>query len=316
MQAISTQKLPHSLYGIQVRTVGWQKVEQEMLGMIFPPLLVKFGMMITGIVRDQYHFAPCRVAFFKKQLHIVVKAFGIKLLGLPLVHKHAIPQPHSSKIPHAFSARKMSKDRVFDLRRDPHQTSRPVLLEMDLIQRPEIDPLITAQDSEFFLNSSCFSGSALAITGLGFLIRNPNWRKRRWHCLTPKLIPYLDSINLDKVLPSQRLVSNPTSKGDCRRTSPISQYCSSLSREGRPGRSKSTSPESPSSSNRWTQYSTVRGASPSNLPTCGQLIPWATRSTAWSRWSYRESRERRISSWRPRIMRSASAIFSFFMRPG
>ena len=121
-----------------------------MLGMIFPPLLVKFGMMITGIISDQYHFALCRVAFFKKHFHVVMEALAIKLLRLSLMHKHAILQPHSSKIPHAFSARKMPKDRVFDLRRDPHPTSGPVLLEMDLIQRPEIDPLITAQDSEFF----------------------------------------------------------------------------------------------------------------------------------------------------------------------
>ncbi len=153
------------------------------------------------------------------------------------------------------------------------------------------------------------------MTGRGFLIRNPNWRKRRWHCRTPNAMSYLDRMNADKVLPSQMLVPSPKSNGDCRSASPISRNCSSPSRGVLPGLSRSTSPESPSSSNWWTQYSTVRGASPSNRPTSGQLIPCATSSTAWSRWSYRESRERRISSWRTRTIMSASAIVSFFMPP-
>jgi hypothetical protein len=39
-------------------------------------------------------------------------------------------------------------------------------------------------------------------------------------------------------------------------------------------------------------YSTVRGASPSNLAISGQVIPCATNSTTCSRWSYRESSKR------------------------
>ena len=189
------------------------------------------------------------------------------------------------------------------------------MLKMNFIQRPQVGLFVLGYGSKFFLCSSCRSGSALAIAGRGFLIRNPSWRKRRWHCLTPSLIPNRDWMKADKVLPSQMLVPIPTSNGDCRRTASISRYCLSPSRDGLPDLSRSTSPKSPSSSKRWTQYSTVRGASPSNRPTSGQLIPCATSNTAWSRWSYRESRDRRISSWRPRTIRLASAIVSFFMDP-
>ena len=44
-------------------------------------------------------------------------------------------------------------------------------------------------------------------------------------------------------------------------------------------------PARPFCSKRPTQYSTDRGASPSSLATCGQVIPWATSSTPWRRWS-------------------------------
>jgi hypothetical protein len=209
----------------------------------------------------------------------------------------------------------MPKHRVLDLGRNPHPASRTVLLKMNFIQCPQVDPSVLGYGSKFFLCSSCRSGSALAITGRGFRNRNPIWRKRRWHCLTPNEIPYCDWMNSDRVLPSHRLVPIPTSNGDRRRIPPIPRNCSSPSRDGLPGLSKSTSPDNPSPSKRCTQDSTVRGASPSNCPTSGQLIPCATSNTAWSRWSYRESRDRRISSWSPRTIRPASDIVSFFIPP-
>ncbi len=51
-------------------------------------------------------------------------------------------------------------------------------------------------------------------------------------------------------------------------------------------RAPSRKPAKPFCSKRPTQYSTDRGASPSSLATCGQVIPWATSSTpSWRRWS-------------------------------
>ena len=77
---------------------------------------------------------------------------------------------------------------------------------------------------------------------------------------------------------------------------------------GAPERGPSVNPARPWASKRRTQFSTVRGASPSKRLTSGQVAPCATNNTPWSRWSYRDSSERRISSCSPKIIVSASAI--------
>ena len=56
-------------------------------------------------------------------------------------------------------------------------------------------------------------------------------------------------------------------------------HCSSFRRLGRPGRSPSDKPANPCASNRWTQFTTVRGESPNNSATCGHVMPWATSKT-------------------------------------
>ena len=61
----------------------------------------------------------------------------------------------------------------------------------------------------FFLKSCCISGSALAISGRGFLNRNPSRRKRRWHCRTPRWISNCLSMKWESNLPSHRLPERP-----------------------------------------------------------------------------------------------------------
>jgi len=70
-----------------------------------------------------------------------------------------------------------------------------MLLKMNLVNGPKIKLRISHNFSEFFLYSACLSGSALAITGRGLRRRKPSWRKSRWHCLTPRAMPNLFSIN-------------------------------------------------------------------------------------------------------------------------
>jgi len=312
MQTNSTYQLPHPLQGVEIRAIGGQKIEDEAVSVFFPPLPMKLGMVVFRVIRDQNHFTPCGGAGYKQFFHEVMKALGVELVRFPSGDKQSIPQPHGPKVSDVFAAREMTNHRVLDFGWNPHPASRTVLLKMNFIKSPQVDLFIPGYGSKFFLYSSCCAESALAITGR---IRKPIWRKRRWHCLAPNEIPYFDWMNSDRVLPSQRLVPIPTSNGDRRRASPILRNSSSPRRDGLPGRSRSTSPERPSASKRWTQYSTVRGASPSKRPTSGQLIPCATSNTGWSRWSYRESRDRRISSWRPSTIKSASGIVIFFMPP-
>jgi len=135
-----------------------------------------------------------------------------------------------------------------------------------------------------------------------------------WHWRTPKVTPYCFLMKAATPFPSHSPLVIPTESGDCRKTELISSNCLAFSRGGRPERSPSTRPARPFSSNRRTQYSTVRGASPNRRLTSGQLIPWATSNTPWSRWSYLDSSERRISSCNPRTMVGASAMVNGFMK--
>src|SRR5207253_11378899 len=54
----------------------------------------------------------------------------------------------------------------------------------------------------------------------------------------------------------------------------------------------------------------------SSRATSGQVLPWATSSRPCSRWSYRDSSLRRISSCNARMMVSESATVSGFILPG
>ena len=66
---------------------------------------------------------------------------------------------------------------------------------------------------QFFLKSSCFSGSALAINGLGFRNRKPRRLNSRWHCRTPSSISNCLAMKWESILPSQRLPSRPYCEG-------------------------------------------------------------------------------------------------------
>jgi hypothetical protein len=106
------------------------------------------------------------------------------------------------------------------------------------------------------------------------LPKPPSCRNSRWHWRTPRSIPQRCLMNRASVLPSHRLTPSPTSAGGSRSTADISASCSSVSRDGRPGRSPSVSPARPSASNRCTQYWTLWAEPPqqaSHFPTVHTL---------------------------------------------
>ncbi len=144
--------------------------------------------------------------------------------------------------------------------------------------------------------------------------RKPRISNMYWHCRTFNVTPYRSLMKAANPLPSQIPLAIPTDSGGCRKIDLISFSCSSFSRRGRPVRSPSTNPAKPLSSKWRTQYSTVRGESPSRRLTSGQLIPWATSNTPWRRWSYRDSSERRISSCNPSTMVGASTMVNGLMK--
>src|SRR5438309_8012004 len=74
--------------------------------------------------------------------------------GLAAKQKRAIPQTHGGKIAHALPRRMMIYGGILGLRRNPHATARSWLLQVHLVQSPEIHLLVHHQLAEFFYASS------------------------------------------------------------------------------------------------------------------------------------------------------------------
>ena len=112
MQANSTQQLPLSLHRVEVRAIRRQVVKDEMLGLLFPPLLVASSMMVPGIVSNQNHFPSQRVNHFKEPFHKFMEAPCVELLRFPHRDEQSVPHPYGAKVSHALAIGKMSKHRV------------------------------------------------------------------------------------------------------------------------------------------------------------------------------------------------------------
>ncbi len=163
------------------------------------------------------------------------KVAPLNLSVFPAILEPPVPQPHRGKVSDAMSRGGVQQDRVFGLWRNPHLAPRTMLLEVHFVGGPEIHRLVCHQRLEFFLCAFCRAGSACAMLGRGLRSRKPNCRNRRWHCRTPRSIPYCLAIQAASVFPSHRFPPNPTSRGIWRRTALISRRCFSSRRPGPPG---------------------------------------------------------------------------------
>jgi hypothetical protein len=77
------------------------------------------------------------------------KGFPVEFLPL-LCQQSAIPQMNGPIHSYLFMSWSLPKNRIFNLRRNPHNTSRPMLLKMALIQTPKIKVISSHPLAEFF----------------------------------------------------------------------------------------------------------------------------------------------------------------------
>jgi len=147
--------------------------------------------------------------------------------------------------------------RVFFFRWDPHDTSRSVLLEVTLVNRPYVSIVIFTQLNEFFLKASWATGSPLEITGRGLRWRNPNLWNNRCAWRTPIKRWYFSWRWWLNNLPSHKFWGYPNSLGFFRKSLSISATILSDTRDGLPDRGSSYSPSNPLSLNKCTQLSIV-----------------------------------------------------------
>lgn len=114
------------------------------------PISMELGMVVSGIIyNDDYMPSALKISLtkvFKKHM----ERHGVKLFLLSLKNHFSIAETNSSKIAYTPTSGMVQQYRVPFLWRYPHQTTRPILLKMDLIGRPQVYSRIGYVLSEFF----------------------------------------------------------------------------------------------------------------------------------------------------------------------
>lgn len=173
----SAQQFPNALDGVEVRAVRWQKIQPVRRGVRIG------GVMVSGVVENE-HRGETATAMARKQAQ---KGFKRARIENRTEHSDQLAGPKIDRPEkgQGFARGRVPHDGVFCFRRNPHAAAGAMLLEVALVQTPEIKPFIVQHPVEFFLYAACNSGSPCAITGRGLRSRNPNFRKMRWDWRTP-----------------------------------------------------------------------------------------------------------------------------------
>ena len=107
--------------------------------------------MVFGVVEDDDHATTGLGADAAKAAQKRPAGLGVKMaLGFGAA-KLAVAESDGTEVADAFTSGRVDEDRIPDLRGNPHTAPAPVLLEMDLIHRPEINAWVGGQFAEFFL---------------------------------------------------------------------------------------------------------------------------------------------------------------------
>jgi hypothetical protein len=145
--------------------------------------------MISCVIQNHVNLSSCMTTGHSETFEKSPKCIAIKRIVFFLVNKLSISNSYCSKISNTFSGWMMQQYRLFHFGRNPHPTSRPILLKMNFIHGPYIDVVVGNQPSGFFLNTFCSSSLARAINERGFLRRKSKPLNRRWHCRVPNVMP-------------------------------------------------------------------------------------------------------------------------------
>jgi len=160
VQSKPTSQFPDPFNRIQIRTVRRQVTHPKIGLLLGPPLGVKLGVVILGVIRDHHHLATGPAATLAQLTKKAPGGHGIKAGGFAREEKLSIAQTDGTEVTDAL-ARGMVKDhRVIHLVSNPHAGAGAVLLKMNFIDCPQINALIPCQGAEFFLCAAWACGSA------------------------------------------------------------------------------------------------------------------------------------------------------------
>jgi hypothetical protein len=148
VSAQSSGKLPHPLYDVEFRAIGWKKKELQVPLVFSQPGLYELGVVPAGIVQDHYHF-PQRWTVAKQTPEEPKEGLGIEG-SLLLGEEVPVTNAHRPQEAHILPRRGMHHNGVSILMRDPHGATTSVLLEMTFVLKPQIDVTACGQAVEFF----------------------------------------------------------------------------------------------------------------------------------------------------------------------
>jgi hypothetical protein len=158
MQAEPPRQFPNALDGVQVRTVRWQVAQSESGLLCGPPLSVKFGVVIFGIVDDHHNAPPGALAALPQFSQKIPGGHPVEAPGFTTEDELAIAQANGSEIANAFARGRVEQNGVSHFRRYPQPTPRTMLLKMNFVDRPQVNVGIVCQDAKFFYARLVFAG--------------------------------------------------------------------------------------------------------------------------------------------------------------
>ena len=151
MEPESAQEFPNALDWVELRAVRREEEQREIGLLSQTPSRVERSMVVLRIVDDDNHASAGPGADSAQVPKERPTGLGIETAGGWKGAQFTITDANGSKIADGFASGSVETDWVFDLWRNPHPTAASVLLEMNLIERPQIDPGIGGQSLEFFL---------------------------------------------------------------------------------------------------------------------------------------------------------------------
>ena len=86
----TTRELPHTLRGIQLRTVGRQEIQGETVNPVLSPVPVQSGVVIAGVVGNHHHPSRRASAQGAKLLQELPAGQGVELARLPPEEEAAV----------------------------------------------------------------------------------------------------------------------------------------------------------------------------------------------------------------------------------
>ena len=124
-------------------------MQDELRQLLASPIQMVLGMVISGIVDNDGRMSTASRTDLPEMSKKHMERHG-ELFLLPSEDPFPIPQSDRPEVSDTLADRMVPQHRIDILRGHPHPTTRPILLKMNFIGRPEIQSWIGGEPPEFF----------------------------------------------------------------------------------------------------------------------------------------------------------------------